>query len=108
MKLLEFVALYGLILMPMGAVIMMDVYVLPRLNLKPNFAEQFQKSINPAAAVAWGFTLVACVSINLLFGMEIFFLGLPGWFIASLLYVLCSLYVQKGLVERRGGHEAHR
>ncbi len=108
MKLLEFVALYGLVLMPMGAVIMMDVYILPRLNLKSNFAEVFGKTVNPAAAVAWGFTLVACISINLLFGMEIFFLGLPGWFIASLLYVFGSLYVQRVSVGRRVDLEAHR
>ena len=108
MKLLEFVALYGLVLMPMGAVIMMDVYILPRLNLESNFAERFGRTVNPAAAVAWGFTLVACISINLLFGMEIFFLGLPGWFIASLLYVFGSLYVQRVRVERRADLEAHR
>jgi len=107
MKLLEFVALYGLVLMPMGAIITMDVYVLPKLNLTSNFAERFQKSINPAAAIAWGFTLVSCLSINLFFGMEIFFLGLPGWFIASLLYVVCSLYLQRGSLERRAAHEAH-
>jgi purine-cytosine permease-like protein len=103
MKLLEFVALYGLLLMPMGAVIMMDVYVLPRLRLLSNYAERFGKSVNPAAAAAWVFTLAACVSINLVFGMEIFFLGLPGWFIASLLYVLGSLLVQRRPVERRVG-----
>jgi cytosine/uracil/thiamine/allantoin permease len=108
MKLLEFVALYGLVLMPMGAVIMMDVYILPRLNLQSNFAERFGRTVNPAAAVAWGFTLLACISINLLFGMEIFFLGLPGWFIASLLYVFGSLYVQRVRVERRVDLEAHR
>ena len=105
MKLLEFVALYGLLLMPMGAIITMDVYVLPRLNMKSDFAEYFQKSWNPAAAIAWVLTLVSCLSINLFFGMEIFFLGLPGWFIASLLYVTCSLALQKTTAKRRIGNE---
>lgn len=106
MKLLEFVALYGLLLMPMGAIITMDVYILPKLNLKSNFAEHFQKSLNPAAAIAWVLTLVLCLSINLIFGMEIFFLGLPGWFIASLLYVGGSFVLQRESVRRRIASEA--
>ena len=106
MKLLEFVALYGLVLMPMGAIITMDVYVLPRLNLKSNFAEYFQKSMNPAAAMAWVLTLVLCLAITLFLGVEIFFVGLPGWFIASLLYVLGSVVLQKSTAKRRITNEA--
>ena len=39
MRLLDFVALWGMILMPMGAVIFVDFWVLPRLGLRSNFAE---------------------------------------------------------------------
>jgi len=95
MKLLEFVALYGLILMPMGAVIMMDVYVLPKLNLKSNFAEFFNRRFNPSAAISWVLTLLSAVFFNVYFGVEVFFLGLPGWFIASLVYIISSKIVQQ-------------
>ncbi len=105
MKLLEFVALYGLLLMPMGAIIMMDVYILPRLNLKSNFAEYFNKSINYAAMITWVLTLLLCLFINLLFGMEIFFLGLPGWFLASFIYILSSIVMQRLTVKRKAGNE---
>jgi len=101
MKLLEFVALYGLVLMPMGAVIIMDVYVLPRLKLKTNYAEFYNKSFNLSAAIAWVSTLIICVFINQLYGLDIFFLGLPGWFIASLLYILFSLMIQKSVKNGR-------
>ncbi len=94
MKLLEFVALYGLILMPMGAVIMMDVYVLPKLNLKSNFAEFFNRRFNPSAAISWVLTLLSAVFFNIYFGIEVFFLGLPGWFVASLVYIISSKIVQ--------------
>lgn len=53
MKLLEFVALYGLLLMPMGAIIIMDIYILPKLNLQSNFSEYFKKNFNPSAALSW-------------------------------------------------------
>lgn len=95
MKFLEFIALYGLILMPMGAVILMDVYVLPKLHLKPNFASTFKKSFNPAAAIAWFLALFSCFLLNMFLKIEIFFLGLPGWFIASFLYIALSFVFQR-------------
>lgn len=101
MKLLEFVALYGLILMPMGAVIIMDVYIIPKIGLKSNFAESFNKTFNPAASIAWIVTLILCLFINFYYGMEIFFLGLPGWFIASLLYLISSKLVQHLMIKER-------
>jgi len=33
--------------------------------------------------------------------MEIFFLGLPGWFIASLLYLISSKLVQHLMIKER-------
>ncbi len=39
MKLLDFVALYGLILMPMGAVVFMDFWLIPKLGLRGSYAE---------------------------------------------------------------------
>ncbi|HSJ69863.1 MAG TPA: hypothetical protein VK921_19435 [Anditalea sp.] len=95
MQLLEFVALYGLILMPMGAVIFIDVYVLPKMGLKSNYAELHNISLNPAAAWTWFVTLVVCLLLNLFVGIEIFFLGLPGWFIAVAVYIIGSKLMQK-------------
>ncbi len=94
MKLLEFVALYGLLLMPMGAVILMDVYILPKINLKSNFAEIFNRNFNPSAAISWALTLLSALVFNIYFGVEVFFLGLPGWFVASLVYIISSKIVQ--------------
>ena len=97
MKLLDFVALYGLILMPMGAIIMMDVYIIPKLKLKRYYAETFKKSFNIAAALSWGLTLLFSLFLNFYFGIEIFFLGLPGWFIAALIFLVGSYLIQKKL-----------
>ncbi|MCB9501595.1 MAG: hypothetical protein H6696_06625 [Deferribacteres bacterium] len=94
MKLLEFVALYGLVLMPMGAVIIIDIYILPKLNLSSNYAEVFKKNFNPSAAITWVLTLLSALFFNMYFGVEIFFLGLPGWFIAALVYIVSSKIIQ--------------
>lgn len=95
MRLLEFVALYGLILMPVGAVIFIDVYMLEKVGLKANYAESKGISLNWAVALTWIITLSLCLLLNLVFGIEIFFLGLPGWFIAVLVYLVASKMNQK-------------
>src|SRR5699024_5135378 len=95
MQLLDFVALYGLVLMPMGAVVFLDVFLLPKMGLQTNFAERADLDFNWSAGLTWLVTLAFCLFINLYWGIEIFFLGLPGWFIASALYVGLSLIYQK-------------
>ena len=95
MRLLDFVALYGLLLMPMGAVIFADFWILPRLGLREDYAEWRRLFFSWPAAVAWGGTLAACWAINAIWGMQIFFLGLPGWFIATGLYVALSYAQQR-------------
>lgn len=97
MKLLSFVALYGLILMPMGAVIFADVYLIPWLGHRRYFASAFGKSLNLAAAAAWLVTMAFSLWLNFYFGMKIFFLGLPGWFVATAVYLLLSWVVQRNL-----------
>ena len=101
MKLLDFVALYGLVLMPMGAIILMDVYLIPKLGLKSNYAEIFGKSFNTSAAIAWIFTLIFCLFLNKYAGVEIFFLGLPGWFVAAMLYLVSSKIIQTRVSHKR-------
>lgn len=95
MKLLDFVALYGLVLMPMGAVIFLDVIVFPKMNLKSNFADIAGLQFYWSAGLTWFVTLLLCLFMNLYLGIEIFFLGLPGWFIAAILYMGLSIYYQK-------------
>ncbi len=95
MKLLDFVALYGLVLMPMGAVIFLDVMAFPKMNLTSNLAENIGLDFNWSAGLTWFITLLLCLFINLYFGIEIFFLGLPGWFIAVLLYIGLSMFYQR-------------
>lgn len=92
MKLLEFVALYGLILMPMGAVIFADYWILPRIGLRSYYAEFSGRFINWAAALSWFVTLAVVFWLDI----EIFFKGLPGWFIAVILYVALSKVMQRG------------
>jgi purine-cytosine permease-like protein len=92
---LNFVALYGLILMPMGAVIFVDFWVLTKFGLKSYYAEYSGKSFNWAAGLAWFVTLGASWLLVQYAGVQIFFASLPGWFIAAALYIVISKIYQK-------------
>ena len=95
MQLLDFVALYGLVLLPMGTVIVIDHYLFRRFNLQDNLAERTGIKFNSAAAFTWGATLALCLLANIFLGIEIFFLGLPAWFVAALIYLLYSKSYQR-------------
>lgn len=86
----------------MGAIIFIDFYLLPKLGLKSEYAEKAGLKINWAAAGTWVFTLAACLFINFSFGVEIFFLGLPGWFVAVALYLGLSFLFQQSEIEKPG------
>jgi purine-cytosine permease-like protein len=90
MRLLDFVGLYGTILMPMGAIIVAEVVLFPRFGLPTDWAERTGAQFNAAAAWAWGLALAICALLNVLAGVQIFFLALPGWCAAGVFYLLLS------------------
>jgi purine-cytosine permease-like protein len=92
MKLLDFVALYGLLLMPMGAVIFADFYFAKRFGFQAEQALTNQSHFSIPAFFAWVLTLVICLGLNQFYGVEVFFLGLPGWFIAVFIFVGLSKF----------------
>jgi purine-cytosine permease-like protein len=96
MKLLGFVALWGMILMPMGAVIFADWWLLPRLGMKRFIAERTRLPVNWAAGAAWLASIAFCVGLLAAFGADkIFFVSLPGWFVTVLVYVALSKRLQQ-------------
>ena len=99
MRLLGFVALWGMILMPMGAVIFMDFWVFPKLGLRPNFAAVVGARFNWAAGLAWFLTIAVCTGLVVTGRTQIFFVSLPGWFVTSLLYVALSKLLQSRAVQ---------
>ncbi len=104
MKLLDFVAIYGLVLMPMGAVIFVDFWFSRRFGFLANYAERRGIGFNWAAGLAWVVTLIAAVGLVMAVGIPIFFVGLPGWFVAAFLYTVLSRVLQR----KETGAPAHR
>ncbi len=107
MKLLDFVMLYGMVLMPMGAVVFIDFWFIKRFGLKDNYAEFSKKNFNWAAGLTWFITFAICIWLvfsdyTLASGFkpfQIYFVSLPGWFIAAVLYVALSAFYQRQIYE---------
>ena len=94
MRLLDFVAIYGLLLMPMGAIIFVDYWYFKKLGLTPNFAEVAKKSFNIAAFISWVVTLAICGFVVTKGYMQIYFVALPGWFLTAWIYITLSRIIQ--------------
>ncbi len=91
MRLLDFVALYGLILMPIGAVVFAEHWILPRLHLQQYKAEKRHLFINWTALVTW----IGSLALVFALPIHLFFKWLPGYFIAIGLYVGLSFLTAK-------------
>jgi purine-cytosine permease-like protein len=100
MRLLDFVALDGMVLMPMGAVIFVDFWLSRRLGFESEYALKSGVTFNWAAGLTWFLTLAACVSLIRLGHVQIFFVSLPGWFAAAFLYVVLSRLLQRRPAEQ--------
>ena len=96
MRLLDFVAMWGMILMPMGAVVFVDFWLGRRFGFRPDYAEVSGGSFNWAAGWAWLLAVAVCVGLVVYGGVQIYFVSLPGWFVAAFFYVVFSRMLQKG------------
>ncbi len=95
MKLMDFVSLYGLVLMPMGAVVFVDFWLARKLGFRDKYAELTSSRFNWAAGLAWLLTLTVCLAAVRAGGIQIYFVSLPGWFLAATLYIVLSRIYQR-------------
>jgi purine-cytosine permease-like protein len=111
----RFVGYYGLILLPLGGFIFIDVWLLPKLGLRGGNAERTGALIGWPAALAWigalafslfvygkdHYPLFQAVLAGHLphwldsYQPDLFYLVLPEWFLAMVLYILFSA-IQQG------------
>jgi purine-cytosine permease-like protein len=81
LKLLDYVALYGLILMPVGAVVFTEHWILPRIGVSKYLGED-GVTLNWQALVTWVATLVVAWFLP----VHLFYRWLPCWFFAVIVY----------------------
>lgn len=95
MKLLDFVAVYGFILAPVGAVIVFEHFFAERFGVVKNYAEKAGISFNMAVFLAWVLSGGVFFFISKSQGVFLSFLTLPAWVGCGVLYLVLSKWVQK-------------
>lgn len=95
MKLLGFVALYGFILAPVGAVIVFEHFFAEKFGIKKNYAEFAGIKINNAVLLAWAISFGLFYFIHLQFEVFLSFVTLPAWILSGVLFLVFSKYIQK-------------
>lgn len=97
MKLLGFVALYGFILAPVGAVIVFEHFFAKKAGIVKNYAEKAKIKFNKAVFIAWAVSFGIFYYISIQFDVFLSFLTLPAWLLCGLLFLLLSKKFNKSI-----------
>jgi len=82
LRLLDYVAIYGLLLMPVGAMVFAEHWIFPKLGLEQYRAERRREVVNWTALGVWIATLAFCYFLPI----HLFFKWLPGYLFALAAY----------------------
>ncbi len=96
LRLLDFVALYGILLFPIGAIVIAEHWIFPWFGLSQFWSTRKGQVVNWPALVAWlagvGIAAEAWLS-KTVFGHEVlheFFLALPVWIVTTATYLILA------------------
>ncbi|ALJ03748.1 hypothetical protein APS56_00655 [Pseudalgibacter alginicilyticus] len=98
MKLLGFVALYGFILAPFGAVIVFEHFFHKQAGIIKNYAEVANIKFNKSVLLAWGISFGLFYFISVQFDVFLSFVTLPAWLLCGILYIIFSKFLQKNIL----------
>jgi purine-cytosine permease-like protein len=88
---------YGLALMPMGAVIFADRYLMRSLGMVEFYAERAGMRFHWPPLVAWICSILLCAGLWCFAGIHEVFLCLPGWIASAAVYLALSKVMQRPL-----------
>lgn len=95
MQLLGFVALYGFILAPFGAIIVFEHFFHKKYGIIKDYAEVAGIKFNKSVILAWGISFGIFYFISIQFEVFLSFVILPSWLLCGILYLVFSKYFQK-------------
>jgi cytosine permease len=91
--LLDFVAIYGILLMPVGVIVVVEHWIFPRIGFARYWSARKRQILNWPAMLSWAIVLglvALCWVSKHFMGREIlheYFLFLPAWILTAVLYV---------------------
>ncbi len=89
-KLLSFVGIMGLILTPVGAIIVTEHWIFPRIGFTRYWTTYSGRKMNFPAIITWGVSLLAGWYFESQLGLHLFFLLIPTWILTTVIYTLLA------------------
>ncbi len=98
LKLTEFVGLYNLLLMPVGAIVVVEHWIFPRLGYTQFWSARKGQTLNVPALIACVVPLALALVCTYFGWIHLFFVAIPVWVLTAVSYIV--------LAARSGAREA--
>jgi len=105
-QLLNFVGIYGLLLMPIGTIVFVEHWIFPKIGLARHWASRKGMLFNWPALVSWAVAIGVCSALWLGEVLHLFFQLIPAWIITAVLYTALSVVAGAGKVAIEQGSES--
>jgi len=89
-KLLDFVGIYGLLLVPAGAIVFTEHWLFPRLGLIRYWASSKNLMLNWPALTAWVVAITLAMYLWMSQTVHLFFLFIPVYVLTAILYIILA------------------
>lgn len=89
-RLLDFVGLYGLLLAPVGAIVLAEHWIFPRIGLTRYWSSYRNSALNWPALVSWMATITFALMLERSGILHLFYLAVPVYVLTILLYVVLA------------------
>jgi NCS1 family nucleobase:cation symporter-1 len=111
-ELLKFVGYYGLLLMPVGAIVFVEHWIFPKIGLTRFRASRKKLLVSWPALLSWAIGIGVALTLEQTGTLHLFFLFLPVWFLTAVLYIIFSSIAGarekfEGQVEEQTQAETH-
>ena len=90
--LLNFVALFGILLSPVGAIVFVEHWLFPRFGLHQYWFSGTGKTFSWPALATWGIAVGIALVLWLTGTLHQFFIAVPLWFVSAILYTVFAAF----------------
>ncbi len=87
-KLLNFVGYYGLLLMPVGAIVFTEYWIFPKIGLTQYWVSHKKLMVSWPAMLSWCIAIAVALILEQTGTLHLFFLFVPVWLLTVVLYIL--------------------
>jgi NCS1 family nucleobase:cation symporter-1 len=99
-QLLGFLGIMAVIMAPIGAIIFAEHYLFKGMGLPRYWRVSRGDKLNMPAAITWASTALFAYVLGSVFGIHIFFLFIPTWIAALILYPILSSFMGAKAVDK--------